>query len=333
MPPPGGLDWTIPKDSTSSLWNIISEGSCLNNPRDALSLKAKELDSTKSKTKNQQIVCVNWIRDVDNNAEAKLVEHYRTDKHDNSFAFVFRAMFQPSPKLTRYAEMEMCKMGVSMNLDPITLSPTNPYLSLHLRSKYPLRCSEGLCRPNIKTNPSVVAFIAEHGMDMLIDGYLDRGVLSNSTMSGANKTTKVISIPPIYVAADTADVIKYLQNTSLRFGKLRNETMLVGKNNVVVNTPVIFSLNVTEEGRKNINFINPDEAPDLSGVFFDMWMVSHSICSAFGVGGFGRFMSNVSRFSGSCQIQHRFMGKYSDLVADAEQYWESNRWYSEELLS
>jgi len=336
-PPPGGLNWSVPRPKEGGGSSVLSRllydetlraHSCLSKRRGDRRLHRASRPIPGGSTGGRQVVCshhqtYHFERSRDD------MEKYRTELHENSYSYAFHTMFQPSHKFSAYLERTLQGPDLGLELDKVRYATHTPYLAVHIRSKYPLRWKKGeLVRPSMAGDREVVQYIADHAIDKLVRKYVD--------------VTGTVRIPPIYVASDSSDVVRYLKYNSTRYGINGGSAAELGEPRRILNisediqiqAPRIMGLESLV--RPHIEFINvvANEAEkqsekdvasvsDLYPAFLDLWMLTASRCIASGVGGYGRLGYFLSTAASDCYTVHRKKKKYKDVQADAKEYRQS----------
>lgn len=345
MPPPGGMDWSVPRDHSifSRLFydDALDANSCL------VKLQAKhrvQVGGSKpilgGATGGSQIACschqmYSFERSKDD------MEQYRTAQHKNSYGYAFRTMFQPSPGFGSYLERTLRGPDLGLQLDTVRYTTKDPYLAVHIRSRYPLPWKRGtLVRPTMEKNPDLVTYFADRAVDSIITKYVERHYPPTQFPTDIND----IHIPPVYVASDSSDVVRYLKFISTQYGVMNN------CNSTIIPEASLRSAII--EGRKvrvprvlgqetlvrpHIEFINivsnsdEKEGPqdvtgpsDLYPVFLDLWMLSASRCIAYGIGGYGRLGFFLGMQS-DCHVQYMQKTWYSKVDKASKEYYQSKQ--------
>ena len=200
-------------------------------------------------------------------------------------------------------------MNTTIQFNTTTFSATTPYLAVHLRSAYPMKNgTNGVLRLNIKDDYDLVAYFADHAVDTVIEKYMQM-----------NKNGS--DVPQVYVASDSGDVVRYLMFESIQFGSARTNVTASGAWQFKEAPPIIALSE--EEKRAHINFAGENIEPtDIMNVFFDLWMLSNSVCVAHGPGGYGKLTATIGVSTQYCQINHQNVPwSYTSMSKAAAQYW------------
>jgi len=279
VPPVQGLDWVLPNASSGDeFWSCIRD-------------KRKNLDLTdvpKQLSAGRRVACVKTQNFL--NSEAIKSNFYAAENETitaGTFSRIYGLMFEPSTELQRYIRNSIGGMG---------LTPESFFLSAQIRSMYPLKKEgpgivRGLVRPNLNSHPELIQSWAKHAVRSVVAAYKES--------TGNDDSGGVADRLVVYVTADNPRVVEYLKSTNAKEG---NSTVAAASgNDADEDWPLIVGLESME--RKNIEFAKPQRPSDLFPTFLDLWLMSHSKCVSYGIGGYGRFGADLA--GTGCMVQHR----------------------------
>jgi len=255
VPPLDGLNWSIP-DAWNS--NKTMMPICLDKEQ---VIRYWYADEDEEITGPKGVVCVQSQSDL----YPEVQSDFTTEAHpQGTYSQLYNTMFEPSVPLQEFIDNKLHDLG---------LQPGEPFLSVQIRSAYPIKSKEGLVRPNLQNYPNMVKYWAERAVQRVVQAYQEHY---------GNQTNH--SLPPVYVTADNENLVQYLKVNSSASKTVR-------------------ILGLESMPRANIEF---SKAPDASAwfpTFLDLWLLSNSQCVAYGVGGYGRFGARLA--GDDCAIQHR----------------------------
>eukprot|EP00554_Chaetoceros_debilis_P005105 CAMPEP_0194082964 /NCGR_PEP_ID=MMETSP0149-20130528/8336_1 /TAXON_ID=122233 /ORGANISM="Chaetoceros debilis, Strain MM31A-1" /LENGTH=427 /DNA_ID=CAMNT_0038765247 /DNA_START=207 /DNA_END=1490 /DNA_ORIENTATION=- len=278
IPPVGGLNWVMPQNSST-----FNSSSCIYNQRKNINLKLSMLNVTED-----QVVCVKSRNGLNGEVIKSNFYDKKVTNTARTFSQIYQIMFTPTIYLQNYINDAIASIG---------LHPGSVYLVAQIRSAYPLSTQKRGVRvcPNMTSHPKLVKSWATNAVQSVIHAYRESNKGKNSS--------KIIKNPPVYVTSDNPDVVTFLKSIDK---KRRNNT---NDNNITDNDgkeykdwPVVIGLeHMPRPQLRSMNTSLPSF--DLFPAFLDYWLMAHSQCVSYGIGGFGKFGAYLA--GTGCMIRHR----------------------------
>lgn len=264
------LDWRL-----SERWAIRSPfaESCITKPSKVLPEFHDESNPNieSAIASSERVVCVKTRNDM-----TSLVYDSFGTNYTRHFAIssVFQSMFTPTDELQNYIRT-VKREQIGFKIDD------ERYLAVHIRALYPLETGSGLIFPTWNNHSDMMKAWSNKAIESVIDAYRKHYSDSNG------------SLPPIYVASDSSDVVDYvLSNNSSSWP-----------------TRILALRGTLPRYHLELDTAN-NSALDMYPTFFDLSMLSHGKCLSFGIGSYGRLSA---RFSGlQCITQHRDSLQFED---------------------
>lgn len=273
-PENGAMDWTLPRRWTKQPPFI---NSCLQKPTKILPEFHDESNHESIMStleSSERVVCVKTRADL-----TPLV-HESFGTNDSApivISRVFQLLFNNTANLQEYIDR--------IKIEHVGLNVNEPYLAAHIRALYPLKTESGLVFPTWNEHSEMIKSWAVRAVDSVIGVYKTH----NSNMN--------ISLPPIYVASDSADVVDYVLTRVANW-----PTRVLGlKKSLPRHHLELDTANKSVE--------------DMFPTFFDISMMSHAQCLSFGIGSYGKLGARISGLR--CITQHRtsqYLKDYSPVV-------------------
>mmetsp|Transcript_42698 Transcript_42698/g.103258 ORF Transcript_42698/g.103258 Transcript_42698/m.103258 type:complete len:446 (+) Transcript_42698:206-1543(+) len=201
-----------------------------------------------------------------------------TDINQIVVSNVFQSLFNPTETLQEYIN--------TIKKEQIGLNANEQYLAAHIRALYPLKSESGLVFPTWQEHSEMIKRWAHKAVESVIGAY------KKTQNSQANA-----SLPPVYVASDSADVVDYLLSSNASW-----PTRLLGLKKSL------------PRHHLELDTAN-NSAYDMFPLFFDISMLSHAKCLSFGIGSYGKLGARLSGLE--CITQHRKSLHFKDYSPDA----------------
>ncbi|CAJ1933256.1 unnamed protein product [Cylindrotheca closterium] len=217
---------------------------------------------------SERVVCVTTRADL----TPKVYDLFGTTERTSQIVVsnVFGFMFTPTEALQEYIDR--------IKEEQIGLNANEEYLATHIRALYPLRSESALIWPTWEEHSELMKKWAYKAVESVIAAYQTH---YNSDAGG-------LSLPPIYVASDSANVVDY---------------MLSGGNNNSWPTRILGLKKSLPRNHLDLDTFN-NSADDMFPAFFDIAMLSHAKCLSYGIGSYGRLGARMSAGL-ECVTRHR----------------------------
>jgi len=239
----------------------------------------------------QQFVCVQDQKKLNDKVIKSKFFTTNSPSTHQTFSQIYQVLFTPTVDLQNY---------INNAITSIDLHPRSVYLATQIRSNYPLQSQKGLVRPSIKSHPELIKSWAINAVQSVIDTYREFNEGKNSS--------EIVKNPPVYVTSDNPDIVKFLKSLNEEKNNTNDDNIINKDGEEDVDWPVIIGLE--HMLRRNIEFLSSNRASDMFPAFLDYWLMAHSQCMSYGIGGFGKFGADLA--GTGCMIQHRSSKKWGD---------------------
>lgn len=253
VPPAGGIDWTVPRNTSAA--TLFGASSCVYDRRKNLAFPRQNHRKALRNAADRQVVCV--LSQSPLNDQAVQSNYYAAANESTTirtFSQFYQIMFAPAPALREFIDASMASMD---------LRPDSAYLAAQVRSLYPLRNGTGLVRPTMGTHPALVQSWATRAVRSVVNAYREGGGDSGTAL-------------PVYVTADDPKVVRFLKSGDSDMSKA-----VVGLESMP-RPHVEFAATAGDA-----------PLDELFPAFLDLWMLSHARCVAYGLGGYGRLGASL----------------------------------------
>eukprot|EP00586_Coscinodiscus_wailesii_P015368 CAMPEP_0172520338 /NCGR_PEP_ID=MMETSP1066-20121228/291945_1 /TAXON_ID=671091 /ORGANISM="Coscinodiscus wailesii, Strain CCMP2513" /LENGTH=368 /DNA_ID=CAMNT_0013303079 /DNA_START=430 /DNA_END=1537 /DNA_ORIENTATION=- len=266
VPPVGGVNWSTPQWILPHLSKFSTHRAQIIN-LDTLRQYHTNTDRIITATVQTYAHAILVHYDKETAATRSSNPPYATIFHDT-----FRAFFTPSPPVAALVANVMTKH----NLRP------NQFVTAHIRARYPTARLQSILRHKPRTDK-------EGGLPFATDPAV-KNYLVPVAVNAINCAGLVFPNATIYIASDSDEVVNYL----------RYQSEFAGKEGVELT-----SLPHDAEPLHLETAAYETRPPkDFYSVFLDLWILGQARCTAYGMGGYGRFGLYMS-YDASCSVNHR----------------------------